>query len=268
MPASFSRRLRAIFVAAVGLFAGGAALLKADPVLSEPESATIGASSQTAADFLESVGQHTKARWRLLFRPPPPTPPTDRGRTALILGTLLGDSFLIWQSGDAQQFRNNNQDVLAYCRTLGLGEKLLPRLMTQGNLADQNGWKELRQEIVDGHQEAMRLLREQMDEDLALIIDVGVGLRLFEIMSSLITAAPETTPLLFEGSPELLRDLREDFSRISAARRDDPFMQRVRAVIDDSSALWHDVEKTPLTPEQLAKTNDTLKSLMQGMIEK
>lgn len=270
MPARFSRLLRtSLFFVAAGMLAAEAKPLKADPaVVSDAEEATIGGSDRTAADFLEIVGLHTKARWRLLFRAPPPTPPTDRGRAALILGTLLGDSFLIWQSGDAQQFRNNNQEVLSYCRTLGLGEKLLPRLMTQGNLADQNGWKELRQEIVDGHQEAMRLLREQMDEDLALMIDVGVGLRLFEIVSSLITAAPEVTPALFEGSPELLRDLRSDFNRISAAKREEPFMQRVNTVIDESSALWQNAEKVPLTPEQLAKTNETLKALMQGMIEK
>lgn len=269
MPASFSRlsRATALAIATAGVLAGGLPVsASADPVAETPEIIT--GTNQTAADYLESVGRQTRARWRLLFRPPPPTPPTDRGRAALILGTLMGDSFLILQAGDAQQFRNNNQDVLAYCRTLGLGEKLLPRLMTQGNLAEQNGWKELRQEIVDGHQEAMRLLREQMDEDLALLIDVGVGLRLLEIVSSLITAAPEVSTMLYIGSPELLRDLREDFSRISAAKREEPFMQRVRTAIDDSNALWQDVEKTPLTPEQLAKTNETLKVLMQGMLER
>lgn len=239
----------------------------ADPGAPEAPS-PISASDQTAADFLDSVGKNTKARWRLLFRPPPPTAPTDRGRTALILGTLLGDSFLIWQAGDAQQFRNNNQEVLAYCRTLGLGEKLLPRLMTQGNLAEQSNWKELRQEIVDGHQEVMRLLREQMDEDLALLIDVGVGLRLLDIVTSLIIAAPEANPFLFVGSPQVLRELRDDFNRISAARRDETFMQRVRSVIDEANLIWQDVDKKPLTSEELNQTSETLKRLMQAMIER
>lgn len=238
----------------------------ADPVSSEPQAVVAEARGRTAADFLDSVGTHTKARWRLQFRPPPPTAPTDRGRSALILGTLLGDSFLIWQANDAQQFRNNNQDVLAYCRTLGLGEKLLPRLMTQGNLAEKANWKELRQEIVDGHQEAMRLLREQMDEDLALLIDVGVGLRMLQIVSNLIIAAPETNPYLFEGSPELLRDLRADFQRLSAAKREEPFMQKVGAVIAESSLIWQGVEKTPLEQEQLTKTSETLKVLMESMV--
>jgi len=271
MPASPFCLSRTLCLVALGAIAGSAL---AEPVITDATPAAsvssssggIGASDQTAADFLDSVGKNTKARWRLQFRPPPPTAPTDRGRTALILGTLLGDSFLIWQANDAQQFRNNNQDVLAYCRTLGLGEKLLPRLMTQGNLAEQANWKELRQEIVDGHQEAMRLLREQMDEDLALLIDVGVGLRLLQIVTNLIIAAPENNEFLFVGSPELLLGLRNDFSRISAARRDEPFMKRVKAVIDESSLQWNAVDKTPLTPEQLTKTNESLKELMQAMV--
>lgn len=263
MFACSSRLTRAILIVAMGGLMGSSAL--ADLAIPEPPAT---ASDQTAADFLDSVGKNTKARWRLLFRPPPPTAPTDRGRTALILGTLLGDSFLIWQAGDAQQFRNNNQEVLAYCRTLGLGEKLLPRLMTQGNLAEQSNWKELRQEIVDGHQEAMRLLREQMDEDLALLIDVGVGLRLLDIVTSLIIAAPETNPFLFVGSPAVLRELRNDFNRISAARREEVFMQRVHAVIDEASLIWRDVDKAPLNLDQLNRTSETLKGLMQAMIER
>lgn len=264
MPTSTFRFGRAILIAVLGGMLG--------PLSAEPEALEAvnepGASEQTAADLLECVGKNTRARWRLLFRPPPPTPPMDRGRAALILGTLMGDSFLIWQAGDAQQFRNNNQDVLAYCRTLGLGEKLLPRLMTQGNLAEQNGWRELRQEIVDGHQEAMRLLREQMDEDLALMIDIGVGLRVFEIVSNLITAAPENGLVLYEGSPELLRDLREDFNRISATKREEALLQRVRSVIDESCLAWQEVHKAPLTNEQLVKTNDTLHALMEALVTK
>lgn len=235
----------------------------------EPKVAVVAASDPSPADFLDSIAQKTKARWRLLFRPPPPTPPTDRGRTALILGTLMGDSFLVLQAGDAQQFRNNNQDVLTYCRTLGLGEKLLPRLMTQGNLAEKNAWKDLRQEIVDGHQQALQLLRDQMDEDLALLINIGVGLRLFEIATAIIVAAPEAdVGLLCGTSPALLRDLHDDFSHISAPKRDEALMLRVSALIHEIGQLWQDADKTPLTQAQAAETNDKLKGLMQEMITK
>jgi hypothetical protein len=225
--------------------------------------------NQTAAALLDAVSNHTKARWRLLFRGPPPTPPADRARAALILGTLIGDSYLVLQAGDAQQFRNNNQDVLAYCRTLGLGEKLTPRLMTQGNLAEQTAWKELRQELVDGHQEALRLLREQKDEDLALLIDIGVGLRLLEIVSAIIISAPESDMgPLGRDSPTLLRNLRKDFSLISAEKRALPLLTRVCAVIDEACASRQNLDKTVITQGQAVKTNEQLKELMQELITK
>jgi hypothetical protein len=262
MPAIPFRLSRAVCLGALSICLVPAAAL--DPT--EPKATVAATTEPSPADFLDSIAQKTKARWRLLFRPPPPTPPTDRGRTALILGTLLGDSFLVLQAGDAQQFRNNNQDVLTYCRTLGLGEKLLPRLMTQGNLAEQNAWKDLRQEIVDGHQQALKLLRDQMDDDLALLIDIGLGLRLFEIATALIVAAPEAdVSLLCVSSPSLLRDLQDDLGHLSTPKREEALMLRVSTLINEVAGLWQDAEKNPLTQAQAAETNDKLKGLMQEM---
>ena len=61
---------------------------------------------QTPIDFLDVVGLQTKARWRQLYRAPPPTPSTDRPRAAFTLGGLIGDAFLALQAEDVQQFRN------------------------------------------------------------------------------------------------------------------------------------------------------------------
>lgn len=268
MPANLARLLHVIVFVVLG--SGMGLLQAADPGPADGKPAgAVTATSPSPADFLDTVGMHTKARWRLLFRPPPPTPSAERHRSALVLGTLLGDSFLVLQATDAQQFRNNNQEVLAYCRTLGLGEKLLPRLMTQGNLAEQNAWKELRQELVDGHQEALRLLREQMDEDLALLIDIGVGLRLMEIVSSIIVAAPESDVRgLCSGTPDLLQDLRENCSRISTEKRELPLLTHVRSTIDETSQAWQHAEKTPPTQKQAAETSEKLKALMQEMVTK
>jgi hypothetical protein len=231
--------------------------------------AAIPALDQTPADFLDLVGQSTKARWRLLFRPPPPTPPTDRGRAALILGSLVADSFLIWQAGDSQQFRNNNQEVLSYCRMLGLGEKLMPRLMAQAKMAESNEWKELRHEIVDGHQELIRMLREQKDDDLAVMIDLGLWLRLLEIVSSVVVenATVESRPLCI-GSPAILQEIRDDYNRISLVRHDEALIKRLGVLIEEISALWRGPQLAAPTAGQVTKTHDKLKEIMQVMVEK
>ncbi len=264
MPANPSRLSRTICIAALGLCLGQT--LADPPTIVSPSASN---ADQTPADFLDLVGQRAKARWRLMFRPPPPTPPTDRGRAALILGTLLGDSLLVWQAADSQQFRNNNQDVLTYCRMLGLGEKLMPRLMAQGKMAEDSEWKDLRHEIVDGHQELVRLLREQRDEDLALMIDLGLWLRILEITSAIVaeTAAVELRPLCI-GSPAILQEMRDDFSRLSASKREEVILKRIGISIHEISTLWKDADKVPPTQIQVVVTQEKFKGLMQALMDK
>ncbi|MBB5034477.1 hypothetical protein [Prosthecobacter vanneervenii] len=235
-----------------------------------PEAATPAApAEQTPADFLDHLGQRVKARWRLQFRPPPPTPPADRGRAALILGSLMADSFLVWQASDSQQFRNNNQEVLSYCRMLGLGEKLSPRLMAQGKMAESNEWKELRSEIVDDHQEMLRLLREQRDDDLAVMIDLGLWLRLLEISTNLVVenAAEEVRPLCI-GSPAVLQSIRDDFNRISLPRHDETMIKQIGAHLEAISTLWRVPQPATPTQEQVSQTQEKLHAIMHAMVEK
>jgi hypothetical protein len=269
MSALLPRSRRTICLAALGLCLSGMPGQAVDDPGHEVPPPAIPAQDQTPADFLDLVSQHTKARWRLMFRPPPPTPPTDRGRAALILGSLLADSFLVWQAGDSQQFRNNNQEVLSYCRMLGLGEKLMPRLMAQGKMAESNEWKELRHEVVDGHQELLRLLREQKDEDLAVLIDLGLWLRLLEIVSSVVVenATVESRPLCI-GSPAILQGLRDDFNRLSLSKHEEAMIKHLGAGIEEISALWRGPPQNAPTAEQVAQIHAKLQEMMQGMVEK
>ena len=221
---------------------------------------------QTPADFLEMAGQHTKARWRTLYRPQPPNPTADRLKAAFTLGSLVGETFLIWQAGDAQQFRNNNQDVVHYCRMLGLGEKMRPRLMAQAKMAEMDEWKDLRQEIVDGHQEIIRLLREQMDEDLSLLVDLGAWMRSLEIVSKLVVETPEVDkrPLCI-GSPALLADLRQDFAKLSRDTRRSALMLPVILVLRELERVWADERLGPPTQSMVARTHEQLRTLMEDL---
>lgn len=268
MPALPPRSRRTICLVALGLCLGGMSAGADDLGADNDPPSTIGA-NQTPADFLDCIGQQTKARWRLLFRPPPPTPPTDRGRAALILGSLMADSFLIWQARDSQQFRNNNQEVLSYCRMLGLGEKLLPHLMAQGKMAESNEWKELRSEIVNSHQMLIRMLREQKDDDLAVMIDLGLWLRLLDIVSSVVVenAAVEVRPLCI-GSPEILQAIRDDFNRLGMPRHQEPMIKHIGVAIEEISVLWRSTNPSPPTAEQVTKTQEKIKEIMQVMVEK
>lgn len=219
------------------------------------------APEQTPADFLDAIASRIKARWRQHYREAPPVPPNERERCAFVLGSLVADSFLTLQATDAQQFRNTNQDVLAYCRTLGLGEKLTPRLMSQGKLAEMEDWSGLRQEVVDGHQELCRLLKEQRDEDLATLVEVGVWVRLLHVVSSILSESDEV-PLypLCIGSEALIKDLQERYSQLSDATRAHDRISAMGTLIDTVARYW--LSAAPPEKDRVVKTRDKLQEII------
>jgi hypothetical protein len=221
---------------------------------------------QTPADFLEMAGKHTKARWRQLYRPQPPAPTADRTKAAFTLGSLIGETFLIWEAGDSQQFRNNNQDIVTYCRMLGVGEKMMPRLMAQAKMAESDEWQDMRQEIVAGHQELMRLLREQRDEDLSVLVNIGAWMRSLEIVSKLVVETPEVDkrPLCI-GSPALLALLRQNFSTLSDLTRHSQLLQPVILVLTELEKVWSDRLSGPPTQGMVSRTQDQLRVLMEDL---
>lgn len=221
---------------------------------------------QTPVDFLDVVGLQTKARWRQMYRTPPPTPSTDRPRAAFTLGGLIGDSFLALQAEDAQQFRNNNQDILNYCRVLGLGDKVSPRLMSMAKLAESTKWDDLRQEAVDGEQEITRLMREQRDDDLAILVNLGTWLRVLEISSALVTDAPEATvkPLCV-GSLDLLKDMKQRFTQLSKRVQGHESLALVGELLDTLIEGWTTVGDREPSQKFVTKTRDRVASTMRKL---
>jgi hypothetical protein len=227
--------------------------------------APIWSADQTPADFLDGVGARLKARWRQLYREPPPPPSTDRQRSAFALGALLADRYLSLQATDAQQFRNNNQDVLDYCRVLALGEKASPRIMSAAKLAETEKWLELRQEVVDGHQELCRLLREQKDDDLAQLLDLGVWMRMLELVSTMVVEAKDPTLWkLAAGSPELVKDLHGRYAQMGLTTRQAEKMSKLGEVTDYLVKTWTPENIAPTEGDAL-KTRDRVGALMKVM---
>jgi hypothetical protein len=223
-------------------------------------------SEQTPIDFLDVVGLQTKARWRQLYRPPPPTPSTDRPRAAFTLGALIADGFLALQAEDSQQFRNTNQDILGYCRVLGLSDKVSPRLMAMAKLAEMSQWADLRQEAIDGQQELARLLTDQRDEDLAALVDLGAWLRTLEVASTLVMEAPESEvrPLCI-GAKALLSELQTRFEGLSEPTRIHVSIVPIGDTIAFLGRHWNLPEGECPSEELVIKTHEKLKNLMKKL---
>jgi hypothetical protein len=214
---------------------------------------------QTPADFLEAVGLVAKARWRQLYRPPPPTPAPDRMRTSVTLGYLVGESYLCVQAADVQQFRNNNQEVMAYSRTLGFGEKVAPMLLAMAKTAEMEMWDELRVGVIEGYQALERSMLDQRDEDLAVLLKLGVWLRTLEVVSSVVLETPEADyQKLCVGSPALIGELRGEFATLPESVREGEVGKELGSLLDFLWRNWGRPEAGDPTQEVVQKTHERL----------
>lgn len=214
---------------------------------------------QTPVDFLEAVGLVAKARWRQLYRPPPTTPSPDRTRTAVTLGYLVGESYLCVQAADAQQFRNNNQEVMTYCRTLGFGEKVSPMLLGQAKLAEMEQWTELKVSVIEGYQALEQSLMDQRDEDLAVLLKLGVWLRTLEIVSSVVLESPEADfKKLCVGSPALIEELRGAYVQMPESVREGDVGKEVGLLLDFLWRNWGRPDLVEPNSDVVQKTHERL----------
>lgn len=240
-------------------------LLKAQPVVFATETA---APTVAPAEYLENAGKQVKARWRQLYRQPPQTPSSDRLHVAFTLGALVADNYLALQAGDAQQFRNNGQDLLNYCRVLGLAEKVSPDVMSCSKMAETEDWDALRAKMLQTQQHIEALLVEQRDDDLAILLNLGMWFRLFDITTSLVIAEPEfKEKTLCVGSMALLNEAVDRFGRLSETTRSNESIALVGSVLDLLNRHWSSKEKQP--PQELVEmTRDKLKFVIAKLTEK
>lgn len=242
----------------------GAGLLPPNNIEDDDEGFVINVESivieMQPSDFLDSVSQQAKARWRQLYREPAAAaPPTERLRVAYTLGGLIADSHLALQAGDAQQFKNINQDLLRYCSSLGLADKVGPSLMGESKMAEGEDWAELRPRLEDKRVLVEKLLQDQRDDDLAVLVNLGMWLRLFEITSAVVVGDPEAqNKTLCIGSLPLLEVLLIRFDSLSDHVREDNTISIIGNTLHLLLKHWAAVEGQP-SDELVFMTADKVK---------
>lgn len=221
------------------------------------------------AEFLACVGLQTKARWRQLYREQAPTPSSQRLRVAFTLGSLQGDAYLALQAGDSQRFRDNNQDVLNHCRVLGLAEKISPDLMAEAKMAQMEDWTALRAKIGGTHKLTETLLQEQRDDDLAILVNLGMWMRLFEVATTLVVNDTEVeNKTLCVGSVHLLNELSTCYERLSETTRQDPSVILLGNVLQMLQRHWtptNEVAPQETPQETIEMTFEKLRFIMEKM---
>lgn len=219
-------------------------------------------------DFLDEVGRQAKARWRQFYREAPPATPSDRLRVAFMLGALVGDSYLAQKAGDSQQFKNTNQDLVNYCRVLGMGEKVTPGFLSAAKAAEREDWPAVRQLVSESLQLIESLLNDQRDEDLATLVELGMWMRLFEITTAIVTSDEEiVNKTLCIGSVPLLNSFKIRYDTLGETTRESDTISKLGTVLDVLQRHWASADGRP-SAELLGMTSEKLAFLMNRLTQK
>jgi len=219
-------------------------------------------------DYLDNIGQQVKARWRQLYRESPPAFSSERLRVAFMLGGLMAESHLAVQAGDAQYFRNNNQEVQKFCGVLGLTDKISPDVRAGSKIAESEDWEALRKQVVQTQQHIENVLNEQRDEDLAILMGLGLWIRLLDIGTSLVVEEPDLqAKSICIGSVSLLNDLVARFDRLTEVSRTNESVALVGGVLEMLQRHWTAAQgQGEPTQEIVQMTHDKLRFVI-GKVE-
>jgi hypothetical protein len=219
----------------------------------------------TPGDFLDNVGKQARARWRQLYREAPPAAPSERLRVAFMLGALVGDSYLAQKAGDAQQFKNTHQDLINYCRVLGMGEKLTPGLLGAAKAAEREDWATVRKFVSESQALIEELLIDQRDEDLAALADLGMWMRLFEITTAIVVNDEEiSNKTLCIGSVPLLNSLKARYDKLGETTRANDAIAEFGDALAFLQRRWANTDGNP-DPELVGMTSKKLAKVMNRL---
>ena len=145
---------------------------------------------------------------------------------------------------------------------LGLAEKITPDILAEGKMAEAEDWPMLRERLVQKQGVISNLLKEQRDDDLAILVDLGMWLRLLEISSELVVTntAMEHKSLCI-GSKTLLDEIYARYERLTEAARTDETIAQIGSVLQMLQRHWSSAEGDP-SDEVVQMTFEKLRYLM------
>jgi hypothetical protein len=187
-----------------------------------------------------------------LWRPLPPTGPTQREVKGLVFGGLVADGFLIVAGRKQNLVDQLGRVLIREARGLGVGDSVTRHSASLSELGRAGKWQAVRKELSatqDDVENAMIALR---DEKLAALISLGGWIRGLEITSAAVQAnySPERAKTLQQ--PELAEYFAEELATLPPQVEHSPIFENLRKGVKTiRSAIGS--EEEVLRPAQVEK---------------
>ncbi len=223
----------------------------------------------TPPELFRSLSKAGTTRWRQLYRPPFPDLGTDRHRAALGLGTVFADLYLAAEASDVQHLRNTGQDVVTLGRGLGVGEHLSPVMHELGVMAENQEWNGVRMRLQRSLEELTDRLRTQRDDDLVILIDLGLWLRVLEISAQAVIEDEEfALKELCVGSVAILMTLRDRHGELSEGVREDETVNEIGLELIRLAWRWDGRSGTAPSRDDVEASYVKIRNLLRRLLQR
>ena len=183
----------------------------------------------TPGEFMAAIDKFAKLAWKTKYRASIPTNFTSRPQMALNLGTLIADGYIAVQAQDAQTVKNVGKDIIALAKPLGVQAEIVNRGKRLAELAEDEQWDVLKEELEATQNEAKTKLADNQDADLVALVTIGGWVRATQVISSHIIDhySPAAAKLLRQ--PGVVTLLVEKLNALPAKLHDDVAVKYTRA---------------------------------------
>jgi hypothetical protein len=209
-----------------------------------------------------------KPDWPSQFLPPISAKLASRTHLALALGSVLAEEYLAAQAEDPQHTRNLNKDLLSIAKPLGIHTEMLERSKSLSESAEKKAWSVVCQELDATETDLVRILRQNKDEDLIVLVRVGAWLRAAEAVSQLVSGnyTPNSAALLQHR--ELAPSYTSALEALSAKTLEDPTVAAIHPRLLQLKHLFDGYSAAPPSEQEIKSFAQTARSVLHDILSK
>ena len=214
-------------------------------------------------EIFNSLDKFTNINWRAVQRPEIVRwkSPGGQVQVALLLGITVAEGFIAVEAEDSAEVKNVGNRVLTLSRALGVQKIALRRSRSIMDYAEQNKWKQSREEwdgVLSDLETGMVALKS---EQLAQLVSISGWLRGTEALCAIVLQdySPERAQLIQQ--PVLLDRLAKQLRDMSSKMRSDPGIAKMEDGIQRIRVLLQN-ENSPPTEKTVKDVGDICEQLV------
>src|SRR5438132_5616611 len=216
----------------------------------------------TPGELFAAIEKPGKTDWSGQYRGPMPITYRNRAQIALNLGGLIADGFIAVEAKDSQQVKNIGSDIIKLAKALGVSENLHKRGNSINEIAENNEWDTLQEELEATQNEVKSSMQSHNDQDLVILVSLGGWIRGTQVVSGAIAKNYSEPAAKVLREPGLVHFMRSKLNAISPELRQEPLVKDVSEQLTGIEKLVSFPEGKAPSVEEARKLNEAVGKLM------